>query len=876
MKRKFFGLLLFLLIATFASAQTPQPMRAVVDFTKTDGQINRPIFSAQGFMQIYVEKNPLVLDTFMLINPQNTHTRLETYINQMEPENDNDDPNIFNWQKFYPNKMIRFIDETETFNKTLARLGMEPLSLLCYNTNWLKSDNPDYPIKSIPEWTEFASAVIEYYNGSGENYFPNLRYVEIWNEPNMSDFYTGSMQSYFDLFNAASERIHKNYPGVMVGGPALTHAPHCKPEEWMEKFIKQCGKNCDFLSYHPYGESVDKIISDIKRWTDKFRKIPGKEQGKVMLTETDQWTQGWEKTQYVLERQFRLLDISDLILSVHHFCCLAYRESGNYTFGIVDQRGGILEGTFYPYWLFRNLIGNKSYTLKEGAREGDLDLYASSFHQNGKNLKTAVMHNKSASILNLDALLYFEKSEMDRVLSINRVNKDFKGVEKVLIIAAGTNKASINLNLNPGEGIAIDITEPGERFFEFSDMNNQEKPWISAEADKNSLNFLESFEFKARIINTTLKPLSGNLSIKGLPENWKAEKISGNDKIESLKFGEISICTYKITASSLIHSAFFSPYIEFTAKENSLPQSTLPPHSIPYTIELINPISIQALPLPVYAVPGEENKVTLQITNQIDSDVEGKFEFTVPEGFEAIKPAKSFSVKAKKIGRYDFAMKIPATEEEGKKKGLIKIDYLGSSLQTDFEVEIVARKSASNARPLDISKWANIDAAAFNTKRTDFDGAKIGVFVYPADFTPSQTIQNIKGVPYKFLSLDDGNKNAILPDGQMLEIEPGSVAGVSFIGYGHDGKHPGQWKFHYTDGSVETSDSQIPEWCSPEPEGFETAFNAPYRYIPGGPASPACQLFFWTIKTDASKQLKTIELPKMTHAYIYAITLLGE
>jgi hypothetical protein len=107
-------------------------------------------------------------------------------------------------------------------------------------------------------------------------------------------------------------------------------------------------------------------------------------------------------------------------------------------------------------------------------------------------------------------------------------------------------------------------------------------------------------------------------------------------------------------------------------------------------------------------------------------------------------------------------------------------------------------------------------------------------------------------------------------------VPAGKYTGVVFLGYGHDGKHPGTWMFHYADGSSDEVASQIPEWCTPAPDGSEVAFNAPYRFMPGGPAPPACELFMWTLPTDATKTLGAIELPKMTHAHLFAITLLGK
>src|SRR5690606_10374631 len=123
-----------LLLHTAASAQPAQhELRVTVDWTKATGKVNRPLFSLQGFMQIYAQPNPMVMETFTLLNPKGTQTRLETWIHQMEPANDNDDPETFAWERLNRDEMIRFIDDLGAFQETLDRLGMEPLALLCYD-----------------------------------------------------------------------------------------------------------------------------------------------------------------------------------------------------------------------------------------------------------------------------------------------------------------------------------------------------------------------------------------------------------------------------------------------------------------------------------------------------------------------------------------------------------------------------------------------------------------------------------------------------------------------------------------------------------------------------------------------------------------------
>ena len=97
------------------------------------------------------------------------------------------------------------------------------------------------------------------------------------------------------------------------------------------------------------------------------------------------------------------------------------------------------------------------------------------------------------------------------------------------------------------------------------------------------------------------------------------------------------------------------------------------------------------------------------------------------------------------------------------------------------------------------------------------------------------------------------------------------------MGFGYDGKHPGVWKFHYADGSVEEVSSEVPEWCVTPPAGTMDAFNSPHRYIHSGMAPPACQYWIWNLDLNGDKDLVGIEMPNLGHgAHIAAITLLNK
>jgi xylan 1,4-beta-xylosidase len=74
-------------------------------------------------------------------------------------------------------------------------------------------------------------------------------YFEIWNEPNLSAFWTGTQQDYFLLYQYAAKAIKEVDASLKVGGPATAG------NAWIQEFRDYCEKNqvpYDFISTHHY------------------------------------------------------------------------------------------------------------------------------------------------------------------------------------------------------------------------------------------------------------------------------------------------------------------------------------------------------------------------------------------------------------------------------------------------------------------------------------------------------------------------------------------------------------------------------------------------------------------------------------------------
>jgi hypothetical protein len=232
----------------------------------------------------------------------------------------------------------------------------------------------------------------------------------------------------------------------------------------------------------------------------------------------------------------------------------------------------------------------------------------------------------------------------------------------------------------------------------------------------------------------------------------------------------------------------------------------------------------------------------------------------------------SFDQAGTSRSRYEFPFTVDPQAAPGQFEGAVHVEFLDASARIPFQVEIVETPQLGVQKPMDLTKHLNFDAVSFVDNREDYD-KRMGMFVYPGDYTPSATEVRTKGHVFQMADLADGKKNVILPTGQRIPVVPGNYAGVSMLGFGHDGKHPGTWTLHYADGTSQPIESMIPEWCTPPPPGYEVAFTAPHRYVPHGMALPACELFFWTLPVDPERELAAIEFPEIVNGYVFAVTL---
>ena len=160
--------------------------------------------------------------------------------------------------------LYSFFNIDQVFDFLLS-IGMKPFVELSFMPSALASGNRtvfDYkanvtPPRDYKQWSALINRLVAHcVDRYGKQ---NVRdwFFEVWNEPNLKAFWTGTQRDYFKLYKHTAEAIKKVDASLRVGGPATAKS------EWVEEFVDFCERNkvpADFISTHQY--PTDALGSD--------------------------------------------------------------------------------------------------------------------------------------------------------------------------------------------------------------------------------------------------------------------------------------------------------------------------------------------------------------------------------------------------------------------------------------------------------------------------------------------------------------------------------------------------------------------------------------------------------------------------------------
>lgn len=153
-----------------------------------------------------------------------------------------DTPNFQNVDAVYDGLLDRGVQPFVELSFMPRRLASADRSFGFYRANIS-------PPAAIEAWSSFITTFIQHLMqryGAAE---VRQWYFEVWNEPNLPFFWSGSQAQYFDLYKATAVAAKSVDSTLKVGGPATSGGA------WLPEFLSYCGANnapLDFVSTHSY------------------------------------------------------------------------------------------------------------------------------------------------------------------------------------------------------------------------------------------------------------------------------------------------------------------------------------------------------------------------------------------------------------------------------------------------------------------------------------------------------------------------------------------------------------------------------------------------------------------------------------------------
>lgn len=112
------------------------------------------------------------------------------------------------------------------------------------------------PPPDFSKWAEVCRRIVMHYNaGWADGFACGITYWEVWNEPDLDGFWTGTAQEYYRLYRLTAEALKGYDPTLKVGGPCTSSVTDERYTRAFLDFVTENEVPLDFYSWHRYGDS---------------------------------------------------------------------------------------------------------------------------------------------------------------------------------------------------------------------------------------------------------------------------------------------------------------------------------------------------------------------------------------------------------------------------------------------------------------------------------------------------------------------------------------------------------------------------------------------------------------------------------------------
>ena len=207
-----------------------------------------------------------------------------------------------NWKADAQNPDNYYFLQTDDYLRGIRAAGSEIFFRLGTSIEHSLNNYYAFPPEDYEKWAEICVNIIRHYNeGWGNGFSWNIRYWEIWNEPDITkNMWNSSMEEYCRLYEVTAKKLKARFPGIKVGGPVLAGVRPGRYDRNARLFLDYCREHSvplDFFSWHRYAEALEEIAAEpgeVRKLVDEF----GFTDTELHLDEWHYWHCGFSREAY--------------------------------------------------------------------------------------------------------------------------------------------------------------------------------------------------------------------------------------------------------------------------------------------------------------------------------------------------------------------------------------------------------------------------------------------------------------------------------------------------------------------------------------------------------------------------------------------------
>ncbi len=194
-----------------------------------------------------------------------------------------------NWEADPTDPANYNFNSSDTFITGIVDAGAEVFFRL--GESWEAEPVYNVPPPDNTTWAKVCKHIVMHYNaGWADGFHYDIKYWEIWNEPDIEWFWDGTYEEYYDMYIEVAETLKAYDSTLSVGGLSMADPTNVGFIKGMLDAIDSTGAPFDFFSWHRYdnGSAFNYVL--INRWLEQCLAEYGFDDTELILNE---WNLAW-------------------------------------------------------------------------------------------------------------------------------------------------------------------------------------------------------------------------------------------------------------------------------------------------------------------------------------------------------------------------------------------------------------------------------------------------------------------------------------------------------------------------------------------------------------------------------------------------------